>query len=259
MRRRRRLSRESVLLDFGDFEITKRELLASISILAIMLLIGVLIGGKVSEYQMDRNEKYNKAVKIESQNLFEYGMRTNIGNAFVYGDLTAVDTVTYPEIGGDYMYIEKVKERYTQHTRQVSHTKTVNGKTETYYTTETYWSWDRVGSESRSCNEISFLGVVFDTGKIHIPGSHHIDTIKESRYIRYKYYGVGTQFIGTIFTELRDNTIQDGTLFYENYTIDETLNALESNFMVIGFWIFWVIFMCGCLVVFYYIDNRWLE
>lgn len=187
MRRRRRPSRESVLLDFGDFEITKRELLASISIIAIMLLVGFLIGGRVSDYQMDQNEKYNKAVKIETQDLFEYGMRTNIGNAFVYGDLLAVDTVTYPEIGGGYIYIEKVKERYTMHTRQVSHTRTVNGKTETYYTTETYWTWDRVGTEDRICNEISFLGVVFDTEKIDIPGSCYIDTIKESRWTGMKF------------------------------------------------------------------------
>ena len=111
--------------DFGNFEITKREMLASISIIAIMLLIGLLIAGKISDYQLDKNERYNKAVKIETQELFEYGMRTNVGNAFVYGDLEAVDTVTYPEIGGEYMYIEKVKEKYTMHTRQVAHTTTV--------------------------------------------------------------------------------------------------------------------------------------
>ena len=114
--------------DFGDFEITKREILASISIIAVMILIGVLISGKISEHQMDENEVYNKAVKIESTDLFQYGMDTNIGNAFVYGDLEAVDTVTYPEIGGEYMYVKKVKERYTEHTKQVAHTKTVNGK-----------------------------------------------------------------------------------------------------------------------------------
>lgn len=95
--------------DFRNFEITKREILASISIVAIMLLIGVLITGKLSDYQLDKNEKYNKAVKIESQELLEYGMRTNVGNAFVYGDLEAVDTVAYPEIDGEYMYIEKLK------------------------------------------------------------------------------------------------------------------------------------------------------
>ena len=69
--------------DFGNFEITKREILASISIVAVMLLIGVLISAKISEHQMDKNEIYNKAVKIESQELFQYGMDTNVGNAFV--------------------------------------------------------------------------------------------------------------------------------------------------------------------------------
>lgn len=254
-----RCRRENILFDFGTFEVTKRELLASVSILAVMLLIGVLIGGKISDYWLDQNEKYNKSVKIETQELFEYGMRTNIGNAFVYGDLMAVDTVTYPEIGGGYMYVAKVKERYTRHTRQVVHTKTENEKTKTYYTTETYWTWDRVGVEERICNEISFLGVVFNSGKIAIPSSYYLDTVKESSYVRYKYYGVGAQFTGTIFTELRDNTIMDGTSFYNNYTIDETLDILESNSMVIDFWIVWVIFMGACLYGFYYIDNRWLE
>lgn len=148
MRGRKRRS-----FDFGNFEITKREILVSVSIVAIMLLIGVLNAGKISDYQLDKNEKYNKAIKIESQELFEYGMRTNAGNAFVYGDLKAVDTVTYPEIGGEYIYIEKVKERYTMHTRQVAHTTTMNGKTHTYYTTETYWTWDYAGSEERICDD----------------------------------------------------------------------------------------------------------
>ena len=77
-----------------DFEITKREVLASISIVAVLLLIGVLISGKIEESQTDKNAVYNKAIKIDSKDLFEYGMRTNIGNAFVYGDLVAVDSVT---------------------------------------------------------------------------------------------------------------------------------------------------------------------
>ena len=101
--------------DFGDFEITKREILASISIIAMMLLIGFVISGRISNYILDRNEKYNKAIKIESSELFEYGMRTNVGYAFVYGDLKAVDTVSYPEINGEYMYKEKIpipKERH---------------------------------------------------------------------------------------------------------------------------------------------------
>lgn len=59
MRGRKRRS-----FDFGNFEITKREILVSVSIVAIMLLIGVLIAGKISDYQLDKNEKYNKAITV---------------------------------------------------------------------------------------------------------------------------------------------------------------------------------------------------
>lgn len=244
---------------FGSFEITNREIIASVSIIAVMILIGVLISGKISEHQMDKNETYNKAVKIESTDLFQYGMDTNVGNAFVYGDLKAVDPVTYPEIGGEYMYVEKVKERYTQHTKQVEHTKTVNGKQQTYYTTETYWTWDRVGSEDIKCNEVSFCGVVFTSNKIDIPGSDYIDTIKESSHIRYKYYGTGTKFTGTIFADLRNKTISDNTNFYNNMNIEETVEYLESGGGVIIFWIFWIILIVACVFSFYYLDNKWLE
>lgn len=241
--------------DFGDFEITKREILASISIIAVMILIGILISGKISEYQMDKNEKYNKAVKIESQEMFQYGMDTNVGNAFIYGDLKAVDTVTYPEIGGAYMYVEKIKERYTMHTRVVTHS---NGKT-TYTTTETYWTWDRVGSEDIKCKEVSFCGVNFASNKIDLPGTDYIDTIKESSHVRYKYYGVGTKYTGTIFTDLRDKTISDNSNFYNNSTIDETIKYLESNVGTVVFWMFWAILIGFAVFGFYYLDNRWLD
>lgn len=239
----------------GDIEITKREVLASISIIAILLMIGFRISGSISEYVSDRNEVYNKAVKIESTDMFEYGMRTNVGNAFVYGDLEAVDTVTYPEIGGEYVYVEKVKERYTMHTRVVTYTS--NGKTCTR--TETYWTWDKVDSEKIIAKEISFTGVKFDINKIDLPSSEHIDTIKESSHIRYKYYGVGTKFTGTIFADLRDNTIPDGTEFYNNKDIDETIKFLEALDWTWVFWIFWIVLIGFCVYDFYYFDNRWLE
>lgn len=245
--------------DFGNFEITKREILASISIIAIMLLIGVLIAGKISEHELDHNEKYNKAIKIDTQELFEYGMRTNVGNAFVYGDLKAVDTVTYPELDDSYMYVEKIKERYTKHTRQVAHTRTVNGKSQTYYTTETYWTWDRVESEEQTCKEISFLDHIFTSDKIDLPRTEYIDTIKESSHVRYKYYGVGLEFTGTIFTDLRCDTITNNTPFYVNMTIEQTVKHLESRSTVTIFWIFWIVLTGFCVYGFYYIDNEWLE
>lgn len=244
----------------GDFEITAREIIASVSIIAIMLLFGVLIHGKISEHQMDKNEIYNKAVKIESKDLFQYGMDTNVGNAFVYGELKAVDTVTYPEIGGEYMYVEKVKERYTMHTRVVTYTTGSGKNRQTHTKTETYWTWDRVGSEDKKCKELSFCDIAFDSNKIDIPGTEYITTIKESSHVRYKYYGTGTKFTGTIFTDLRDKTIPKGTNFYNNMNIEETHKYLETGIgWLIFFWFFWVVLIAGCVVGFYYLDNRWLE
>ena len=124
-------------------EITKREIIASIAIVAIMFVIGFFISDKITDYENDKNAEYQKAIHIEDSELFQYGMDTNIGNAFICGNLEAVDTVTYPEIGGEYMLVEKVKEKYTMHTR----TYTVRvGKT-TQTRVQTYWTWDRVGSE----------------------------------------------------------------------------------------------------------------
>lgn len=254
------------VFDFGDFEITVREILASVSIVAVMLLIGTVISGKIQENQIDKNKIYNKAVRIDDAGLFQYGMDTNVGNAFVYGDLEAVDTVSYPDIDGQYMYVEKVKERYEKHEREVTK-KDKDGKE--YKDTEEYYQWDVDSRESIHSNEISFLGIVFPYGTISTPSKKHIDTISagiewswksgENVKVRYIYYGVDTKYTGTIFTDLRDGTISDGTQFYENMTVEETAEYLKSKGGVVIFWILWVVFICFCVFGFCCLDNRWLE
>ena len=182
-------------------------------------------------------------------------METNIGNAFVYGKLKAVDTVTYPEIGGKYIYVKKVKEKYTMHTRRVSHG---SGKHK-YYTTKTYWTWDYAGEESKTAKKINFCGIDFKSNKIVLPDDEYIDTVKESSRIRYKYYGVGTKYKGTIFTSLKDKTISDKTKFYNNRNIEETVKHLETGAWLVLFRVFWVILTGIVVFGFYYLDNDWLE
>lgn len=68
-------------------EVTKREILVSIVIAALMIMFGFLISTKWSESQQESDIKYNKAIQIDNDTeLFKYGMDTNVGNAFVYGD-----------------------------------------------------------------------------------------------------------------------------------------------------------------------------
>ena len=206
-------------------EITKREILVSISIVAVMIAVGFLISGKISEHEMDKNEKYNKAVKINSQELFRHGMDTSVGDAFVYGDLQAVDTVSYPELDGEYMYVEKVKEIYTQHTRTVT---TVDGNGNTHTTTQTYWSWDAVSSEDIKCKEITFCGVKFPSNKVALPSKKYINTVNESYYVRYNYYGIGTSYTGTIYTKL-----MNGTMFYIFIEIHDRIGGYPYKTMVL--------------------------
>ena len=233
-------------------EITKREIIASISIIALMLILGLIISGKISERIMDSNEKYNKAIKIEDSELFKYGMSTNVGNAFVYGELKIIDPVTYPEIGGKYSYVEKVKERYTMHTRTVKRGKR--------YVTETYWTWDRVGSESIRSQRVIFLGVKFDYSQFENLNDTYITTIKESSHVRYKYYGSPISATGTIFTSLQDDNIGNNIKLYEDKNIDETYEYLQSGFgLMFLFWILWLSLTSACVYGFYYLDNDWLN
>ena len=72
---------------FDTFEITLREIIASVVIVGLMFLIGFTISGNIDNYIMDQNEEYNRAAKIESNDMFQYGMETDLGNAFVYGKI----------------------------------------------------------------------------------------------------------------------------------------------------------------------------
>ena len=135
----------------------------------------------------------------------------------------------------------------------------VNGKSHTYYTAEVYWSWDYVRSEDKTCKEVSYLKHIFSSKKIQLPDDDYIDTLKESSHVRFKYYGVGLKYTGTIFTELKNKTIKNNSPFYENMTIDETVDHLESDFALWLFWIFWIILIGAYVYGFYYLDNEWLE
>lgn len=243
-------------------EITKREIIASVVIIAVMLIIGFIISGKITDMQNDKNAEYQKAVQIDNTELFQYGMSTNVGNAFVYGDLQSVDTVTYDEIGGEYIYVKKVEERYERHEEEI---EDEDGSK----TTRVTYDWEYETSESKHAEEIKFCEIVFPYSKIKMPAAGYIDTVKGKKVwswqsgeyvkVRFKYYGVSTSHTGTIYTKLMNNTISENSSFYEGYTIEQALEKCTSNISNIVFWILWIIFISGLVYGFYYLDNKWLE
>lgn len=162
-------------------KITKRETIFSVVIVAAMLILGIVLSDKINDSLMNSYQEYNTTLQInDDSELFEYGMRTNIGNAFVHGNLAAVGSVSYPEVEGQYATMTKVTERYTMHTRTVTKTRTVNGKTQTYTTTEHYWTWDTIDRDYIHVNSISFLGVEFPYGTIDYFPEHNVATIYQT-------------------------------------------------------------------------------
>ena len=68
-------------IKFRNFTITKREILVSIVIAALMIMFGFLISTQWSESQQESDIKYNKAIQIDNDtDLFQYGINTNVGN-----------------------------------------------------------------------------------------------------------------------------------------------------------------------------------
>lgn len=241
------------MIHFDSFSISKREIIVSIAIIAIMLVFGFMIHGAINDSLMLHYQEYNKALQInEDTEMFKYAMSTNVGNSFVYGELKCIDTVSYPEIDGQYSYIKKVKEEYTAHTRVVSTGKTT--------TVQTYYTWDEKSSESKHCNKITFLGVEFDYGQINFPYESQIATIKDpfNSDIRYVYYGSPTECKGTLYSDLRNNTINDSE-FYRGRDIASVLSSLKSGAELVLFWFGWVLLTGGLVFAFIYIDNNWLE
>lgn len=241
-------------------EIKKREVIASVVIVALMLIIGFAISEKIRQGLLEDYQVYDTSAQIDDdKELFEYGMETNIGYAFVYGELKTLDPVSYPEISGEYSYIKKEEQKYQKHYRYVEKEyKDSKGKKHTRKEEEEYWTWDTMRTDSKTATKISFLDVEFAYEKIPFPSSHQINIVKTGYHKRNVYYGTGTNFQGTIFTSLKDNTINE-TKFYKNQTIAETIENLETGIEIVIFWIFWILLTIGLVIGFYYLENKWLD
>lgn len=247
-------------------EVTKREIIISIAIAVIMLVIGFFISGEITDVQNEKDAEYIKATHIDNKELFQYGIDTSVGNAFVYGDLQAVDTVTFDEIDGEYLHVEKIKKLYERHEREVTETDS-EGKKHTKI--EVYYEWKTEDIESKTSKNIIFCGVEFPYEKIPFISDKYIKTINADReyswqsgeYVKtkYEYYGTPIKHTGTIYTKLSDKTISDNTTFYENISINQLLEKFTSHVGSFLFWIIWIILTIASVYGFCYLDNFWLE
>lgn len=268
-------------------EVTKREIMVSIIIFFLLIGLGIIIYNSIIEKHILMIETYNKALKIDnSEELFDHSINTEVGNFFAYGTFNAVDKVSLKELKKEYMYIEKIKQRYTRHSRQVCNT---DSKGNTRCHTEYYYSWDDIYSEQYSSKTISFLGKEFNysifsgypTYKLSL-NDNITDEYEDYIYdnylyeekpsfwgssvgdIRYYYIVSNINFNGTIFAKCENKTIVsviENEIEIYSSNLNDTINNKKNECTILSiiFWIIWIILVGLAIYGYMYLDNEYLE
>jgi hypothetical protein len=242
-------------------EITIREIIVSIVIVAIMMTFGFIISDNINDSRLDKLQEYNTALKIPDNNteLFKYAIDTDVGNVFVEGKLKFLDPVSIKDIKGQYSYISRELEKYTRHTRVVTETYYVDGKAKTRTKTEVYWTWDHQKTDKWESKKINFNGVDLPADKIDIPGTKHHSTVGCGYHLRYVYRVRDVEWQGTAYAKIKDHTFESKADFRVDTDIEKMLEYYTIFNWLWVFWPLWIILTGGLVVGFYYIDNRWLE
>lgn len=140
--------KSKVIIQGKNFELTIRELVVSTLILIIGIAF-IFLGCRIIDKKyMDYNDKFIKANIIEDQDMFDYCLNTERGLSSSFAKIEADSFVSFSEVYKDFLYIERIKEEYTMHTRTDS-----DGNIDTYYT------WDRVETKSKQVDYIIVNGI----------------------------------------------------------------------------------------------------
>ena len=252
-----------VLFDGIDWEITLREVLFSMLILGIFSFLGFLVHSWIDKKVDDSTLKYRQAVAIESPEEFRHAMDTDVGHAFVRGKLEAVTPVTNKLVKGEYLRIEVRHQKYQMHTRVVTYTTyDSKGRPHTHHRTETYWSWDTKWTSETNSPMVKFCGSEFKYNKFNYGCAREEETVVGGGLFKNErdlVYTTKDGFTGTIFADLRDKGFK-GTADMVGANIEKYRERLsDCAWPYVLFWVIWIILTVGAIVLFYIIDNEWLE
>lgn len=243
-------------------EVTKREILFSTIILAIMIGIGVWISNPIISSLTQNALETVSAVKITDAEKFGYIKRTNAGKFYAEGPLVANDTIRLPELRRGYSYVEKVKEVYTMHTETYT---TTDDKGHTQVHTRTYWSWDAKKKEKFETKTYTFLGGRFTKADIKYNVVKDKDTIiyepKKLFHdeVRHVYYTTPITVNG-ILVGTADGKSYKNMCFKRGGHIVKEVERAENEISTVPvvFWIMWIILTGGLIALFYAAENHWL-
>ena len=254
--------RPVVLIDFGDWELTLREAIFAFLIVGVLTAVGYLAASAIEQNVHSKQLVYRQAAQIDnSEDEFKLALETDIGDAFVEGDLEAVDKVSHDKLAGKWLAIDASYEKYTMHTRTVHYTVTDSkGRSHTRTRTETYWTWDRYDSEHLAAEVVVFSGIRFPTSKFDLGGcSRREDVVSIGWHKRIVFYAIPAKMHGTVFTKLLDKTVSDHTPFWRDQDLKTAYEECVASYALAIFWTFWISMSIGLVAAFFVLENNWLE
>lgn len=242
-------------------EITKREILASVTILAIMVGIGVWLSAPILSKATERYLAVASSVVANTDDEFDYISRTNAGRFLANGTLSAIDTVRLEELPGVYSSVKKVKEEYRLHTEVYT---TTDGKGHTTTHTRTYHSWDEVKHWNYKAERAMFRGKEFKIDEVYRVRIQKDTIIKVKTKMfendtRYVYYTAPVSFDGVMLGSAMNRKYEEPK-FINGLTAEEYIKNTERklNGSTVLFWILWSLLTAGMIAGFYALENKWL-
>lgn len=213
--------------------------------ICLYMALGLMIKGKIDTWKMARDAVYMKALHIETDDMYRYAADTGAGNAYAYGEMSAIDSVSVPELEGTYISIKRELEEYREHTRLVS-VKDSEGNIRTE--TETYWSWDVMETRKWDCEKLRFKGLDIQKKEVSGIPMRHIKTVKLSYYKRYVFKGASDTLTGTLFGNMTEGTVKSAE-FHEGKNIDEAVKSdTDTNYGLI-FMIIWILMPVAIMAI----------
>lgn len=205
--------------------------------LFIAVISGILMFVLCEPFVCSLNDKsYSllKATHLDSEETFQYCISTGFGSVLAYGDLISNEPITNNHIDSPCMYIEKVTERYTKHTKGSGEEK------------EVYYSWDVVDKEIDNTHTFNFLGTTFDFNSVDIQSipTHKTRNYSYSKDIRYYYEYVLSNATGSLYTTLTTEGVSSGSTFFNKYTPKEVVSNVENSieWSYDAFYVVWILF-----------------
>lgn len=144
----------------------KRVLIVALG-LPLLIGLGLLIKEAIDDGGERNARLYNTAIQATETDRFNYAIDSRQGRLLGYGEFKATQPVKFPEMTQSFGYVDKNKEEYTLHTREVCTTDSEGNES---CHTETYYEWDYAGSEQVSTPALKLHGRDYPAGLFNLSG-----------------------------------------------------------------------------------------